>query len=114
MDEIIYLVLALIEIDATDTVFFKGLEDTELVAALLVHLQYKETEYLEKYLDDYGPDEYISFLGSNDQQLNFNVDDLKALIAEIKTKGEEHYGFKKFVRMDEGNTEERDAGKACA
>ncbi len=101
----IYLILALLESHADDTPFFAGLDEKELVLAVYLSVSFHEQYFNNELLDEYSQKDFLGFLAS---QKEFKVDlsDLSRIYNNIKTQGEEHYGFKRFDRMDKRSPKE--------
>lgn len=93
IDEI-YLLLALIEGDAIDTVYFKGAENEDLVDLLLDYIKEKEASFTQEH----SVVEFVDYL-SQQKELNFSPKALLKIIVELLIQGEDKYEFKKFNRM---------------
>jgi hypothetical protein len=100
-DDLIYLVLALVELGAADTPFFVGLESEEFLKVLSDGIALHAVAYPQRYMSGTAPEDFVEFLEQNEPNLKFNHQDLKSLMTEIRKQGEENYGFTKFKRLGE-------------
>ena len=101
----IYLILALFEINAADTPFFAGLDERELVLAVYLAVCFHEQYFNNDLLDGYSKKDFHGYLLSQ-KEFNANLKDFKKVYNDIKNEGEEHYGFKRFDRMDKRSPKE--------
>ena len=99
----IYLFLAMVEVNGHKTPFFEVEDEEELVDMLSIYLGVHEATFTNKLLDDYDKEDFFGFL-AHQKEFDFKADDLKEVYNAITKQGEEHYGFKRFDRMDEDDT----------
>ena len=99
----VHLILALLELKATETPMFAGLENEELVIAILDLLRVKEQEYYDFCVTGDVPNGFLGFLSKCDC-LDLKVNELYLVLADIRSKGEENYEFKNIARLDPDNT----------
>lgn len=98
----VYLILALIEVNAHETPFFAGMTGDDLIVALLTLVKIKQEEFWQKYIltDEYDKEDFAGFLSSC-PELKFDGSKLKSVIENINREGEEHYEFTRIDGMDQ-------------
>jgi len=100
----IYLILALIEVDAPQAPFFPDEKDIFCLKHILESLIYFEAKFIKHYLEDYDVADFPEYLCSRDEFKCF-VEDFKEVLEKIKSQGEENYEFTRFDKMDYGKPE---------
>lgn len=101
-EESINITLALVEAGATDTVFFHGLTDEEVLKELIeIHYTNKNAFFMMCLKSDVDctAEAYMEFLLKEDQ-LCFALEELLGIYKGITTKGADRYGFTKFTGLD--------------
>lgn len=100
----IYLILALIEIDAITTPIFSGIKEDEVIRQLYHLLNSLEAQYNidenYKYRSSRAITDFFQYL-SWSKEFSFDLDKLRMVYSEIKKKGESQYEFTKINRVGE-------------
>ena len=95
----ILIVLAMIEIGAINTPYFKGIPSEELIEEIIWSFCIQVQKFhTEKFYNNENSDLFL-FL-SKDNMFRFDPEQLKSVFYKIKEQGADNYEFGKFDRMD--------------